>query len=65
MLRTGEIEIEFQSLYEFETFRIKWARACAKLNERGENAKNIRKAEERYRLMIKKIKPILPMWEKW
>jgi hypothetical protein len=54
MLRTGEIEIEFQSLYEFETFRIKWARACAKLNERGENAKNIRKAEERYRLMIKK-----------
>ena len=54
MLRTGEIEMEFQSLYEFETFRIKWTRACAKLNERGENAKNIRKAEERYRLRIKK-----------
>ena len=54
MLRTGEIEIEFQSLYEFETFRIKWARTCAKLNEQGENAKIIRKAEERYRLLEKR-----------
>lgn len=41
----------FNSLLDFEDFRIEWIRVCARLSPESENARLRDSAEERYKLI--------------
>lgn len=41
----------FNSLLDFEEFRIEWIRVCARLSPESENARLRDSAEERYKLI--------------
>lgn len=51
MLETKDIEIRFDSLFEFETFRVDWTRACARINRTGKNGMRLDATEYRAKAM--------------
>lgn len=51
MLETKDIEIRFDSLFEFETFRVDWTRACARINRTGKNGMRLDATENRAKAM--------------
>ena len=52
MISTDQIEIYgFESLEDFERFRLRWIRACSKINRNEENAGRSEVAERRAKLL--------------
>lgn len=51
MVDTKDIRRFFESLAEFEDFKIEWIRACARINPEGTNARDREAAERRYTII--------------
>ena len=51
IINTKQIVGKFQSLEEFERFRLEWTRICSKLNKHGKNAERLALTEERAKIM--------------
>ena len=47
MIATEQITKYFDSLLDFENFRLRWIRSCAVINRNGRNADNLVKMEKR------------------
>lgn len=47
MIATEQITKYFNSLSDFENFRLRWIRSCAVINRNGRNADNLAKMEKR------------------
>lgn len=51
MLETKDIENRFDSLSDFEAFRVEWTRACARINRTGKNGMRLDATENRVKAM--------------
>lgn len=47
MITTDQIARHFDSLSDFENFRLRWIRSCAVINRNGRNADNLVEMEKR------------------
>lgn len=47
MITTEQIARHFDSLSDFENFRLRWIRSCAAINKNGRNADVLEKMEKR------------------
>lgn len=47
MIATEQITKYFDSLSDFENFRLRWIRSCAVINRNGRNADNLVEMEKR------------------
>lgn len=47
MITTEQIIRHFDSLSDFENFRLRWIRSCAAINKNGRNADILEKMEKR------------------
>ena len=51
MIATEQIKIYFDTLSEYETFRVRWTRACAVLNNTDDNIRRLEEFENRARIL--------------
>lgn len=51
MIATEQIKRYFDTLSEYETFRVRWTRACAAINNTDENIRRLEEVENRARIL--------------
>lgn len=51
MIATEQIKRYFDTLSEYETFRVRWTRACAVLNNTDDNIRRLEEFENRERIL--------------